>query len=389
MIWPFHGWTSPAPALVLPDTSLSENNSADACVQALVDYVNVLREDGLFVEHEIHPEVFDLYRADHYHSQVCNGGHSQFLYNVPSHQKTLEGAIRAFRKTGAEEFAATAADLLKWVRSNPGLAAEQDGFRSRHPDLKLLDAHFFEVNKRVDHYELVRRHVRGRRDLIVLPSDQYSAAMAKILRRNRFVEARKALSRMNKLTLMCRDRLRGGIQLSATLSDEKLQVRELVNGRPTTFNLNSGDEQGTSWLVATNQGGRWGGVHSEGAFIALNDNGRVGEVIETASRALVDAVVEEAKAYEVGVIASELFRIAGLKEQIETIACVVPPDTWAEQRGRGIYFAWSDKAMRVLQIGPRESILSAFDDGAVLARFFTMSTASVSARMAREAGLRS
>lgn len=231
--------------------------------------------------------------------------------------------------------------------------------------------------------------MRARRDLIVLPSDQYSSAIAKILRRNRFVEARKALSRANNLTLMCRDRVRAGIQLSATLSDEKLQVRKLVNGRPTTFNLNSGDEQGTSWLVATNQGGRWGGVHSEGAFIALDDNGRVGEVIATASCSLLDAVIEEAKAYEVGVIASELFRIAGLKEQIETIACVMPPDSWEELRGRGIHFAWTDKAMRVLQIGPRESILSAFDDGAVLARFFTMSAASVAARMAREAGLRS
>ena len=119
-------------------------------VTSFVDYVNALMDRGYGAE-TLPEEYVDLYSLDYYEAQVRNGGHSQFIGNSGGLlEANLVRAARAARRIGLPELAALADRCADFCRGNPELAAAQDGFQNRAPQLKTLDSELIDLRFTID-----------------------------------------------------------------------------------------------------------------------------------------------------------------------------------------------------------------------------------------------
>ena len=124
--------------LVLPDNVF--RRSIYVPVSALVDYVNLLFREG-YGPDTLRDDLVEMYLLDFYISQVNNGGHSQFIHNSFEHRDAnIASATRAAHRIGLPELAGILDQCAAFCRANPDVAARQDGFRNRAPELDALDA---------------------------------------------------------------------------------------------------------------------------------------------------------------------------------------------------------------------------------------------------------
>jgi hypothetical protein len=61
--------------------SAFDNPDDTKIVGAVVDYINILRQQGAYLNSEMPENALRAYYVDHYLAQVMNGGHSQFIHN--------------------------------------------------------------------------------------------------------------------------------------------------------------------------------------------------------------------------------------------------------------------------------------------------------------------
>lgn len=104
--------------IIVPTDYLSE--SPELAAQAVVDYVNSLREQ-LWDDGEIPEVAWAIYYADFYQTQVDNGGHSQFFYNARPRELVVPLAEEGLRTVGARQHAETLAEASALVTAEPEL----------------------------------------------------------------------------------------------------------------------------------------------------------------------------------------------------------------------------------------------------------------------------
>ena len=91
-----------ADAIIVSTTSMDCSDRTEV-VQSNVSFVNALRAELLTVD-ELAPDALRSYYVDYFHTQVMNGGFSQFVYNSKWNEKVV-GFVRA----GLQAMAATRA----------------------------------------------------------------------------------------------------------------------------------------------------------------------------------------------------------------------------------------------------------------------------------------
>jgi hypothetical protein len=83
----------PVPSIVV-SRSAFDNPDDSKIVGAVVDYINILRQQGAYLNSEMPENALRAYYVDYYLAQVMNGGHSQFIHN----SRLQEGELQHIRE---------------------------------------------------------------------------------------------------------------------------------------------------------------------------------------------------------------------------------------------------------------------------------------------------
>ena len=75
-------------APIVVKQSIFDNSDHTKIVGAVVDFVNILRQQGAYLNSEMPVNVIRAHHVDYYLAQAMNGGHSQSIHN--SHLQEAE-----------------------------------------------------------------------------------------------------------------------------------------------------------------------------------------------------------------------------------------------------------------------------------------------------------
>lgn len=170
--------------ILVPAQVVSKSAEPYALIQAVVTFVNRMRDEGMYRADEMPKTAVPAYNADYYYAQVCNGGHAQFLHNSRMDTTTLLMAEEGLRKAGLKALRTCLAGLVD---------------KREAADMKALDEAFFAAYG--DYHAKMNAWLKS--SIRALPDDKYDAGMSKLLardqaRQQRFVDI-KALKMQAQL----------------------------------------------------------------------------------------------------------------------------------------------------------------------------------------------
>lgn len=350
--------------ILLPERCKSPEAQVWGVTSAVVDYVNFMRQHALFRDAELPEQAIFFYYTDYYYAQVCNGGHSQFVHNATNAKPILEMAVKLFTDMEFAELASIATQFLGWIDKNPDEAAKQDGFETRHPDLEELDTAFYEAINDDKYFIRAGRYLSNLSNIRFVADDRYEAELRSLISTNSEYNKRKIAARANEITLVARDRTWVGIQLAAFEADDDLVIERINAGQPTTVK----GEDTLLWGVTTSKGFLWGCVCSSGAFVAPKTDEGVGKVLGLVPAKLVSDGVDHAAKFNIGALVVELFKKAGITEDILYAICAAPPEG---DETSGLYLVKTQTALRRAIIDVKKCALFDYDDPALLSEVNT------------------
>ena len=155
-------------------------------VNGLVNYVNLMMEDGLYDPTQIPAHAMQSYHTDLYLAQVNNGGHSQFIGNLmgPYFDDTIRNIHKAFQGIGAQPYIQIFAEFLNWMKQNPRLVEQQSGFGDIPAALNDLDTRFYALSKTHNLSNLNAKWIESWTDLRVVSTGSYQTEMQKLFESN-------------------------------------------------------------------------------------------------------------------------------------------------------------------------------------------------------------
>ncbi|NRP14031.1 hypothetical protein XMM379_000186 [Aliiroseovarius sp. xm-m-379] len=166
--------------IFVPASVVAQDAKDYALVGSVVSWVNAARNRGAYTADEIAKEAPQVYNADYYYSQVCNGGHSQFRHNSKMDPMTLAHAQNGLKSAGLTELAECLAALVK--------APEME-----KSALDALDARFFAAH--ANYHSMINAWLLPR--VRVVPDAVYTAKLEQFLKpdsvRSQRVRDREAL----------------------------------------------------------------------------------------------------------------------------------------------------------------------------------------------------
>ena len=120
------------------------NIDISGIIGAFVSYLNDIIACGV-ARSALPCEFFDLYALDFYYSQVCNGGHCQFVGNSGGMlDANVDHALRASGMLAMPVIGQLLTDCREWSDANPEERDRLAGWDHRPDALELLDDLFFD-----------------------------------------------------------------------------------------------------------------------------------------------------------------------------------------------------------------------------------------------------
>lgn len=254
--------------IIVPDTAIASEAERYALVMAVIDFVNRMQSQGQYRRWELPEEAMQIYHADYYYAQVCNGGHSQFIGNSRLNPFTLADAEAGLKAMNAGVFLDCFQKMRIWVGANAEEAGQQNGFENRSEVLEELDNVFFEADrdKEKDFYSYARPWVRSLKCLKIVPQDQYQVEIDKLTSLNPMGAQRADDTLVSSLNSSLTNRLQMGLLIAGRRADPPLQIGGLTAGSYETID----DKQVIVWGVRTDQGIRFG-VEMDHAVLLLEE----------------------------------------------------------------------------------------------------------------------
>ncbi len=189
---------------------------SDPLVDAIVDYVNTLSNQGLFKRSEIHAVARQAFHCDYYLAQVLNGGHAQFVGNTGALiGETWDDVIAALLAIGEENHLLLAHAGQKWVQENPELAKQQTGFDGGiDPALAKLDKPFYLLNTKSPLRPKIAEWLAMHPDLIVVEDDELQGEMQNLIDAHPLLQHRKAILTCAGVTGQLSNPLQVGVSMA-------------------------------------------------------------------------------------------------------------------------------------------------------------------------------
>lgn len=242
----------PQPPIVVRK-SVAEGGDAAALVQAVVDYVNAMTEQGQYRHDELAPQAMWSYRTDYYIAQVANGGHVQFVGNSRWAQPIIEDARNGLMAMSAVPCAAIFDDLCKLIEADDARAkaiGAGHGFGDIAPAIKALDDRFFAARCHENITPANAAWLRSLPNLETVDDARFAERMRELFRANPHFALRTEQAERARLEFALTDPMQVAARMLAVAA-RRLPFRFISHGNHETA---PDGREGMAWMVALGQG---------------------------------------------------------------------------------------------------------------------------------------
>ncbi|MET4389692.1 hypothetical protein ABIB73_005465 [Bradyrhizobium sp. F1.4.3] len=198
--------------VVVPRDALEaarEPRNAESLTCAVVAYVNDIQRVGIYTGPELPAAAMQAYHADYYLSQVCNGGHSQFIGNtgIKMLPTTSGDALAGLKAMGADAQYQILLEAMAWVEAHPDEAALQNGFTERAATLKALDERFYGAERLQPMTPLAARWIASWSELRAVATEQYSSEIERLAQLHPHLSQRRIWRSVRQISFQMTDPL--------------------------------------------------------------------------------------------------------------------------------------------------------------------------------------
>lgn len=244
--------------VIVPRNALEaarEPDKAEYLTCAVVDYVNQIQRAGLYMRNELPAVAMQAYHADYYLAQVLNGGHSQFIGNTGAEMlpMTSGDALAGLKAMGASAQHQILLEMMAWVEANPGEAAAQSGFTQRAAALEMLDARFYEAERRQPMTQLAAQWIASWPELRAVAQDQYTSEIEQIAQLQPHLSQRRIWRGVRQISFQMTDPLQITVAAACGAVTPEPELKLLV--LPGS-NMDVEGQQRMAFGVKTNKGAR-------------------------------------------------------------------------------------------------------------------------------------
>lgn len=224
-------------------------------VDAVIDYVNILFNEGHFGRWEVPPLAIQAYHADYYLAQVLNGGHSQFTHNCGANLAVItEDVCDALTSMGATAYLDIFTPYTAWLRTNRDEARRQTGFEGgRAAPLETLDDAFFALEQTDTLRQNLAAWIAAAPNLVVVPDSRLAQARTEACATNPQFAARQRLKSIATLKMHLSDPTQVAISLACGTSQPLGALIKIGGGSY----MEVGGAQEMCFSVQTTAGRRW------------------------------------------------------------------------------------------------------------------------------------
>lgn len=225
-----------------------------AIVQANIDFVNTMMQEGGCVHAELPVNALRSYFVDYYLAQVLNGGLSQFVGNSGWKPNVVRHCFDGLKAMGLKTHYLLFRNLEKLLNSDRARAeyiADTRGFGDIDPSIAILDDKFTEQHDKHNVVEGNAAWLKSLPELLVVADDEYDAAIEALQAANPHRTSRLAARRRNEVQYNAENALQAAARLLCWMA-WKVPVTEITAGE---FGRPAPDgRKTTSWRVHSPQG---------------------------------------------------------------------------------------------------------------------------------------
>jgi hypothetical protein len=242
--------TPPENAMVTPvapivvKQSIFDNSDHTKIVGAVVDFVNILRQQGAYLNSEMPVNAIRAYYVDYYLAQVMNGGHSQFIHNSHLQEAELRHIREGLALLKLGPFIDIFGNFEEHVMRDIARAREH-GVENHN----ALDDRFFKL----DPYKTLMpengRWLKSLAEMRVVPDADYQHAMGALITAN----PRRAERLAERARATIKYRLKQPLFTAAALVAARLNLHSPSLGGGTSEVDPDGKRQ-TAWGISSQNG---------------------------------------------------------------------------------------------------------------------------------------
>jgi hypothetical protein len=248
----------------------------DELVGGIIDFVNIMLDDGLYRPEQLVPTAVQAYCADFYRSVVGTNGHAVFIGRCGDNADYFwPNALIGLKAAGADAQAAVLEQMIAWAEANPhGLEdlKKRNDFDGAD-QLEELDQAFEIADEDLPLVGLLTRWIVGWPELRAIKDADYLQAMEHLASMNPDRNDMRAAQRIASFRHQIDDWLHVSIGMAATAVPEA-EVRLGVHAGGLVRTVDG--ERLMVWGVHTSKGRRFAHVTEEGAWLyrRIEDGGR-------------------------------------------------------------------------------------------------------------------
>ncbi len=197
-----------------------------ALVQAVVNYVTAMMQEGLYARSEVPARAMQVYQIDHYINALKTDGHGQFIRNSASRASVFADIRTGLGAMGAHDHLNIFERMIAWMEANPEFIDSQGEIEEwQAAPLNKLDSDYFAASRLSSIGDQMARWISTWQDLSVVEESDYAATLRRVAELNPKRGPRTRRRSIDSLTYQLTDVVQAAMGMAcASIDEQKLAV---------------------------------------------------------------------------------------------------------------------------------------------------------------------
>lgn len=304
------------PPVLVPASAVTVAEDDYELVNAVVQYVKTMLNEGCYLEEELNPEAVSAYWVDFYVGEVLQGGHHRYLRTTGMERDMMGRVQHGLDSMGAAPFDRIHRAMTTWITKNKAFDRGLSFVAEHAEAVDKLDRAFENSGGSMEVARAAAAWIRTFDDLRVMRFDEYKRAMSALWRDNPNAGARRFEREVERLSASLSDPLEAGIGIIlGRVHDGEYRNFVVEDGTPVSRDADSM----MLWDV-TSDHGRFQAVDMEdriAVFRKTGDSAKIG--IGNLQRDKIQIAIDLAERYHIALASVLLTDALDDPAPIETV----------------------------------------------------------------------